>query len=76
MSYLLFQHRYPHTSHAFAEQPAPLLKGADAVLFAVAKALGLHVRFVIHLYKLEAGSNVGGRPDGIPLDSWTRLRRL
>ncbi|GAQ79219.1 hypothetical protein KFL_000260355 [Klebsormidium nitens] len=50
------QHRYPHTSHAFAERPAPLLKGADAVLFAVAKALGLHVRFV-HLYKLEAGSN-------------------
>jgi hypothetical protein len=53
---LHFQHRYPHTSHAFAEKPASILKGADAVLFAVAKALGFHVRFV-HMYKLEAGSN-------------------
>ncbi|GAQ79191.1 hypothetical protein KFL_000260060 [Klebsormidium nitens] len=56
------QHRYPHTSHAFAERPAPLLKGADAVLFADAKTLGLHVRFV-HLYKLEGDTEGEEEPE-------------
>ncbi|GAQ90736.1 hypothetical protein KFL_006780070 [Klebsormidium nitens] len=45
------QFRYPHTSNQFAQRPASLLKGADAVLFAAMRQLGLRIRFA-HVYKV------------------------
>ncbi|GAQ90735.1 hypothetical protein KFL_006780060 [Klebsormidium nitens] len=48
------QFSYPHTNSQFADRPVPLLKGADAVLFAAVKQLGLGVRFV-HLHRVSKG---------------------
>jgi hypothetical protein len=46
---LTLQHQYPHVSETFVNAPAMMLKGADAVIFAVAQQLGLRTSFV-HVY--------------------------
>lgn len=51
---LTLQHRYPHVSEIFVEAPEMLLKGADAVIFVVAKHLGLETQFV-QVYSGDAG---------------------
>ncbi|GAQ81048.1 hypothetical protein KFL_000690260 [Klebsormidium nitens] len=50
---LSLQHRYPHVSEVFVKAPEMMLKGADAVIFAVAKQLGLETQFVQVYYDSE-----------------------
>jgi hypothetical protein len=46
---LTLQQQYPHVSKTFVNAPELMLKGADAVIFAVAEQLGLETSFV-HVY--------------------------
>jgi hypothetical protein len=50
---LTLQHQYPHVSKTFVNAPAMMLKGADAVIFAVAQQLGLRTSFV-HVYYYDS----------------------